>query len=352
MADPGRKTARDLTTLAEELEAEPHAFDYYSALRRIECLYQERPRLGTSKRPVDEPIRLAQEPALTFESASLTGFEPGMDGQPHRLLVRLLGLLGPNGPLPLHFTEYAKRRQRDYGDRTFAGFLDIFHHRMLSLFYRAWANNEPTISYDRPAADRFGDYVGSLAGLGMAELQKRDAIADQTKFYYCGRLSCQTRCAEGLQAVLTDFFNVPAGVEEFVGEWMDLPQQHICRLGMDRANGKLGESVVAGVKIWSGQHKFRIHLGPLGVEQYESFLPSGECIGRLVPLVRNYIGDELAWDVRLILKKKEVPSVRLNGASRLGWTSWMGERSSADDADDLVIDAFEWVVHPKEKEDN
>lgn len=280
---------------------------------------------------------------MTFEAASLTAFEPGRGGKPHRLIVRLLGLLGPNGPLPLHLTEYAQERKRDYGDSTFARFLDIFHHRMLSLFYRAWANNEPTVSFDRPEADRFADYVGSLEGLGMSALRKRDDISDQTKFYYSGRMSGQTKCAEGLQAVVTDYFDLEAGIEEFVGEWMRLPQQHICRLGTDKSNGTLGQSVIVGSRVWGSQHKFRIILGPLSAEDYVRLLPTGDRIRRLVTLVRNYVGDELAWDVRLILKREAVPAARLDGNSRLGWTTWLGERQREKDADDLVLNAFGYV---------
>jgi type VI secretion system protein ImpH len=344
MADTDRNTTHDLTNVVEALAQKPYTFGFYHALRLIECVYAQRPRLGTAKRPGDEPIRLGQEAALTFESASLTRFTPGNDDRPHRLAVRLMGLLGPNGPMPLHFTEYVQQRRRDHNDRTFVHFLDIFHHRMLSLFYRAWANNEPTVSYDRPEADRFGDYVGSLAGLAMDELHHRDAIADQTKRYYCGRLSGQTRCAEGLQAMLTDYFDVPVRIEEFVGEWIDLPREHICRLGIDKAGGNLGQSVVLGTKAFSCQHKFRIHLGPVPIQDYERFLPSGDRIGRLVPLVRNYNGDELAWDLRLILNQDQVPSTRLGGANRLGWTTWMGTRTDKSDAGDLILDAFNWVV--------
>lgn len=348
MAGTDRKKADDLTHLLKALEEKPYAFGFFSTLRRLECLYKERPRLGTSKRAADEPIRLSHEPALTFETSSLTAFKTATNGKAHRMSVRLLGLLGPNGPLPLHFTEYVKQRQRDYSDETFVHFLDIFHHRMLSLFYRAWANNEPTVSYDRPDADPFGNYVGSLAGLGMASLGNRDAIADQTKRYYCGRLASQTRCADSLQAILTDYFNVETRVEEFVGEWLELPHQHICRLGLDSASGQLGKSIVIGEKAWSCQHKFRVHLGPLSFNTYQRFLPAGDRIRRLVLLVRNYIGDELAWDLRLILECEQVPPTRLDGNCRLGWTTWMGERPTDRDAHDLVLDAFDWVHRNKD----
>jgi type VI secretion system protein ImpH len=334
MAGTDRKTAYDLAQLSETIKDKPHEFGFFAVLRLIECLYPERPRIGTSTRPVDDPIRLGQEPAMSFESASLTRFEAAEDTRPHRLTVRFLGLLGPNGPLPLHLTEYAQERLRQHGDRTFVRFLDIFHHRMLSLFYRAWANNEPTVSFDRPESDRFCDYVGSMAGLGMSALRKRDDIPDLTKFYYCGRLSCQAKCAEGLQDILNDYFELPVRIEQFVGEWLMLPTRNICRL------------VMVGLRVWGCQHKFRIALGPLSFGDYESLLPVGSRIGRLVALVRNYIGDELAWEVRLVLRRADVPAMRLNGACRLGWSTWLGQRPGEDDPDDLIFNTVAFVVRP------
>ena len=159
-------------------------FGFFQALRLIECLYRDAPRLGMSRRPGEDPVRLGQDTSMSFESASLSAFEPKTEGRTHRLLVRLFGLLGPNGPLPLHLTEYAQERLRKHKDPSFVRFLDIFHHRMLSLFYRAWANNEPTVSFDRPESDRFADYVGSLEGIGMPGVSRpgRNLRLDQASF--------------------------------------------------------------------------------------------------------------------------------------------------------------------------
>ncbi len=345
MGDTHRETSHYLEkNRLEPLSQRPHEHGFYHVLRLLEALYRERPRLGRSRRPADDPVRLSQEVAMTFESASLTSFKTGVDGAPHQLAVRLFGLLGPNGPLPLHLTEYVLARRRDHRDDTFEKFLNIFHHRMLSLFYRAWANNEPTVGRDRPGEDQFSAYIGPLLGLGGAPSKKTNDIPNETKYYYCGLLAAQTKCAHGLSSFITDYFKVPSRIEEFIGEWISLPEQYICRLGRDRINGTLGESVLLGSKVWSSQHKFRIHIGPLSLEEYRRFLPAGDRINRLVQLVRNYIGDELAWDVRLILKKEEVPAAGFNGRTRLGWTAWSGRRQSEKDADDLILDAFEWVV--------
>lgn len=349
MAGTDRKTAHDLAQLIEAVEEKPHEFGFFPLLRLIECLCADKPRLGKSLRPVEDPIRIGQEPATCFESASLTAFEAAKGARPPRLTVRCLGLLGPNGPLPLHLTEYALERRFRHGDRTFARFLDLFHHRMLSLFYRAWANTEPTVSFDRPESDRFSYYVGAFAGLGMSALRQRDPISDLTKLHYSGWLSGQTKCAEGLQEILSDYFDMPVCIEPFSGGWLTLPAESVCRLGLDPENGSLGRSTVCGSRVWDCQHKFRIILGPLGFGDYESLLPVGKRIGRLVALVRNYIGDDLLWDLQLILKRTETPVVRLNDKFRLGWTTWLGQRPSEKDPDDLTFNAVALLVRQPEE---
>ena len=149
MASPDR-TAAYAVELFEALRRAPHAFHFFQALRRLECLYRDQPRLGKSTQLADDPVRLAQEPSLIFAPATLATFEPGGDGKLPRLSEYFLGLFGPHGPLPTHLTEYARDRWRNHGDRTFAWFADVFHHRMLCLFYRAWADTQPTVSFDRP----------------------------------------------------------------------------------------------------------------------------------------------------------------------------------------------------------
>lgn len=340
MAGADRDTAQDIGRLISSLAQRPYEYGLFAFLRRFECLYPERPRLGRSHRPSQDPVRIGQEPATTFEPSNLTAFLPAQGDTPHRLTIRYPGLLGPNGPLPLHLTEHAQQRLERHRDATFIRFLDIFHHRMVSLFYRAWANAEPTVSFDRPKADRFADYVGALAGIGMSALRKRDDIADYTKYYYCGRFSVQTRSAEGLEDILGDYFQMPVRVEPFVGEWLNLPEESQCRLGRDPANGTLGDSAVLGGRVWECQFKFRIIVGPIGLKDYESLLPVGKRIRRLMAMVRNYIGDELAWDLKLILTRQAVPAARLSGGARLGWTAWLGKAPHAVDADDLVVDTF------------
>jgi type VI secretion system protein ImpH len=335
----GRET--DALAFFEALAEAPYRYDFYQTLRRLECLYSDNPRWGRALRPLDEPVRLGQEPDLSFAPAPLASFEPGQEGRTPRLQVRLFGLLGPNGPLPIHITEYARERLRHAGDPTLSRFLDLFHHRFLALFYRAWAQAQPHVNRDRPDADRFSVYVGAFVGAAPAAFRHRDAVPDVAKFFHVGALVRHVRNSEGLAAILQHFFRVPAQIEEFVGHWLSLGVGE--RTSLSREGATLGTGVVLGRRVWDRQHKFRIRLGALTLAQYKSLLPGGAPLEKLVDWVRFYLCFELDWDVRLVLEKNEVPRLKLGGGGRLGWTTWLGDRRAETDADDLCLDAEAFV---------
>ncbi len=324
-------------TLFEQLSENPHRFDFYQALRRFECEYPAQPRLGRASRTGQEAIRLGQDPSLAFAPASLASF--GRDGRftTPRLGVHLFGLLGPNGPLPLHLSEVVHERLHNENDTTLAAFLDLFHHRLLSLFYRAWADNQPTVSFDRPQQDRFGDYLGSLFGIGSPHLRQRDAMPDLAKLHFAGRFTCQTRHAEGLESMLKAFFRLPVRIDEFVGAWLELPTDSRCLLGHSRAVSSLGVTALLGARVWQPQQRFRIVLGPLGIADYRRMLPGGGSLRRLKAVVRNYVGEEQEWELQLVLRQREIPQPRLDGKTQLGWTSWLSQQPLGRDGDDLHL---------------
>jgi len=337
----------DPVALLDALGREPWAFDFYQALRRLEALHSDKPRFGEALRPADEPVRLGQDPSLAFAPSSLSAFAPGGPGEPDRLLVQFFGLLGPNGPLPLHLTEYARQRLR-LGDSTFARFLDVFHHRFLMLFFRAWAQAQPTVSLDRPRDDRFGQHFAALIGLGMPALRDRDTVPDFAKLHWGGLLARHVKNADGLRAVLCGYFHVPIQIEQFVGHWMPLPETERTRLGGQGC--ALGQDAVIGAQVYDRQHKFRVRAGPLSLAQYESFLPGGVNLRKMVDWIRFYLGFELVWDIQLVLERGGVPACRLGGSQRLGWSTWLGTRRVQQGADDVALDAegvlARFALHP------
>jgi type VI secretion system protein ImpH len=324
--------------LLRKLADEPHKFGFFQAVRLLENAHPGLPRIGTSLRLRDDPIRFGQAPSLSFAPATLARFKPGEGATPPLLQVRFFGLFGANGPLPLHLTEFARERsRRTPSDRALVRFLDMFHHRLLSLLYRAWAEAQPAVSLDRPDNDPFSRWVGSVAGYGQPTLTGRDSIPDGARLAAAGILGRAVHGAEGLERILNDFFRVPVRVHQWQPHWMRLPEEALSRIGLRNAPVGLGRNAVIGAKVWDCQTRFRVEIGPLTLDQYQRFLPGGESMKRLRDWVLNFIGYELSCEMHLVLKKEEVPAMRLGAAGALGWTSWLGPRRSDAPAADLVL---------------
>lgn len=338
--------SRALQQLFAEVEAQPWAFDFYALMRRIDALRPEHPPLGLGQRPSQEAVRLGQVPELDFAPAAISRFDHHGRSVPH-VGVRFFGLLGPHGPMPLHLTEYVRERLHQRADPTSSRFLDIFHHRMISLFYRAWAQSQPVVQQDRPLTDRYGAWLGATFGLNRLG-SGRDAIPDSAKLYQAGMIASRSRHPEALTKVLRQYFGVPVALEANVGQWLAIAGEDRSRLGFARnrpersqvPHAELGLSANAGHKVWDRQYKFRLRLGPLSLQQYEDFLPGGRAWQPLADWVRLLAGLDLGWDVQLVLKQAEVPKPHLDRRMRLGLTSWLGRRGRqppATDRDELKL---------------
>ena len=334
MATPSGNTSDNLS---QRLRQAPYGFDFYRAVRALEAQHPEYPRVGFSERLGQDFLRVGQQPSLAFAPSTLDRVEDAPGGAALRLLVNFLGLCGPNGPLPQHITEYARDRQRNAHDPTLVRFLDIFHHRMLSFFYRAWAANQKNVDFDRPDEVRFATYFGSLFGIGSPALRGRDAVPDVAKLFFTGRLSALGRNAEGLEAILADFFGLPVRVLQFVGHWVEIPRQNLCRLGASPDTGSLGVNAVAGSRKFEAQLKFRIRLGPMGLADLQRLLPGGKSFKRLKAWVLNYVDQEFLWDVQCSLRAAAVPTLQLGGGAQLGWTSWLKSEPFRQDTVDPIF---------------
>ena len=124
---------------------------------------------------------------------------------------------------------------------------------------------------------------------------------------------------------------MPVQLEEYVGQWLELPERS--QLGV-RAN-RLGMDLCLGRYVWDRQHKFRLCLGPLTLDQYHALLPGGQAFIELAAWVAEYLGQELDWDLNLILAQGQVPALQLNAGQRLGFDTWLGRPSH--DARDLKL---------------
>ncbi len=323
----------DLTQFAR-LSRSPQSYHLFHALRIIEAHHADMPRLGASRRPRQDPVRLGQEPELAFPAATVAALRPSRSGH-LKLVNRAFGLFGPNGPLPLHLTEYARDRQRNHRDGAIVAFADMLTHRLMSLFYRAWRTAQPAPNLDRPEDDGFARKVDALTGRASAAFQGRDAMPDAAKRNFAGHLSAGPKSAAALEAMLSAFFAAPVRVQQFVGSWLELEPDDRWQLG---AMAGLGRSTSIGGRVWSRSSKFRLQIGPLGIDDYRRLLPGQSALDRLEAIVRNHAGDALDWDVNLVLRAADVPQATLGGGTALGHTSWIGNRAAArGDAADLYL---------------
>ena len=340
MANQHRSSSNSLKRLST-LQREPEKFNFLSAIRILDGIFLDQPPTGTSNHPSTESVRIGQEATLNFSPRSIASFKTRtVDGR-YRLLTFFLGIFGPNGPMPVHLTDFAQQRIRHHQDETLSNFVDVFHHSMACFFYRAWAASQPTVHMDRPETDRFTMYVASLCGLGQSSLRQRDAMPDNAKLYFAAHLAASPKHSSGLTSILRSFFKANVEVIPFVSHWIKLPEDCYCKLGTTPDSGMLGINLTLGSRVKDCQQRFRVVLGPLGFEKFCQLLPYGSSMKRLRSIIDQYIGLELSWDVQLVLAREEVPRFTLGRQGQLGWTTWLASQRLQKDADQLVVDPYD-----------
>ncbi|WP_245258519.1 type VI secretion system baseplate subunit TssG [Methylosinus sp. LW4] len=335
-------------TYLEYLEAEPWRVDFFEMMRRIERSLGEasgeaeaRPRIGDSASRREETIEIdgkavalsfGQDPWMSFPGSNVARVEwreraPNADGEREaterserlHIVLKFLGMLGPQGALPLSVTEEAHgwSLQRD---PSFPHFLDIFNNRFLQLFYRAWADSRAIVQHDRPDCDRFRDYVNSTIGVGTRPFRELAATPKGISAY-AGLLGSRTKSGERLAGAIRGLFAVDVEIEQLVGGWLTIEESERSRLG--RKSCSLGGDVMLGASSFELDHKFRIRIFVEDMNRYRDFLPGGEDCHRLSDLLFFYIGEEMEWDVEISLPATQTTPIALGRAGELGWTSWI-----------------------------
>jgi type VI secretion system protein ImpH len=342
MATPGRTESSDLerSELARLLESEPYRFDFFQAVRLLERIAPERRPVGRFVKPATEAARFGARPALAFPASQIQSIQP-REGEPPFVEVNFMGVDGPLGVLPYAYTELILERLRQK-DTALRDFLDIFNHRIVSLFYQAWEKYRFTVAYERGELDRFSHHLLDLIGLGTAGLQKRQDTADDSLIYYSGLLGLNTRSAAALEQILSDYFDAPVSVEQFVGAWQPLEESNQCQLGEETGpSEQLGCGVVVGDEIWDQQSRVRLRLGPLTIDQYRNFLPGGDAWKELRAIARFFTRDEFDVEAQFVLRREDVPPCELAGESadapRLGWSTWVKSAPFDRDPDETVL---------------
>ncbi len=329
-------------TVFDEFPEDIIYYDFFSALHLLEKRHGT--RFGETSHPNEDPILLGQSPHISFAPTALDKIVKAKKTDNKCLNVFFFGLFGPNGPMPYHLTEevYTKLRRKEREPAQ--DFFNIFHHRLISLFYRAWANKEPTAQLNRNGNDNFQFYLGSIAGYGLPSLRGRDTFDDYSKAHFSGYLGGKIRHSEGLENIIQQLYGMPSKIIEFVGEWLGIEAEHQCNLREGRYARRLGVDTSLGKNSWQSQYKFQIQLGPLTLKEYEATLPGSKQLKLINETIKNYMRDEIQWEIILLLKKSEVPITKIGKYGRLGWTSWLTEKSISNTENSSEASQ---TIHPK-----
>lgn len=317
-------------------------FDFFELLRRLERGGRLFGHRGTPER---EPARLGQHVRLGFATQDVAEYRPGGGNHPDRITVANLGLLGPEGPMPLHLTRWVLDRlsQRWFAgagaeqtsDTTFVDFVNILQHRMMALFYRAWADAHPGVQAERGPAGRLHAMLAAMAGIGLAgtgNLEEPDL--DAVRLRQAAALAVQADGPERLTLFLSEAFQVPVRLREFVASWLVIPAALQTRLG--KAHAGLGRGATIGPRVFSRQSRVEIEIGPLDLNTYKSFLPGSRRLASLKRAVRDLMGETLDVDLRLVLARADIPPARL-GEAALTRTAWLAPPLERDDARDMRL---------------
>jgi type VI secretion system protein ImpH len=349
--------------LAEQLSQEAHRFDFFQAVRIMERIAAEKSPSGEGGHPVgrdfaprQEAVRFRVVPSQNFPPGEIVEVRPAANEQrsplaPPEMIVAFLGLTGPAGVLPRHYTSLLIERVRakDYALRDL---LDAFHHRLISLFYRAWEKYRFPFAYERLALeeqsnkeDPFTESLYCLLGFGTGKLRGRMNFDDEAFLYYGGFFAHFPRNALSLEAMLADYFEQSVRVLQFQGQWLYLSRDDQSALPNDRMpdglNCQLGRNVIVGERVWDVEGKFRVRIGPLGISDFRRFMPDGDAIRPLSQMIRTYAGAQFDFDVQPVLKAAEVPWCQLGGEGAspalLGWNAWIRCNEFEKDVDDAVF---------------
>jgi type VI secretion system protein ImpH len=323
---------------ARRLKTGIGAPDFWAFVRAVENANFAKPRLGKAKNPKDENIRFGQQPYLHFPATDIAEIIEGgrVAGVDATVILYFFGLLGVNGPMPLEFTSYVFRRSHNHFDNTWRRFLDIIHHRFMTLYYRAHASNQQAICFDRKDDDPLSYIVKSLSGFspsgeikgemhgGMSERQELTVLRS------AGQFSFSAKNGRGLEDMLRRLFKFKLTVREFIASTGDIPQGNRALLG--KKNATLGLNVQIGSMFLSITGKFEIHIGPLSFDEYRSFMSGRNGAPLLIESVSLYLDRPLEYAMVFSIFTLSIPLAQLGfdiegarwDAPQLGYTCWIG----------------------------
>jgi len=329
-------------TPLERLAAEPERFSFDAAVRL----------LAAHRRTAEmaEAARFHVPHGLAYPSGDVVRYAPAA-GQAPGLAVGLIGLTGPAGVLPRHYSEAVVQQVRGRA-RALPDFLDMLAQRLIAHF--AEAGTKYRIQRAADAASLRGEEERSpiahallaFAGHATPHLVERLEAGADPLIHYAGTYAARPRSAERLRALVSDWLGQPVEVVQFAGAWLPLPTEQRTRLPVGIGSGqfgRLGVDAAIGVRAWDASARVVLRLGPLSAPGFDSLLPDRPALARMVSLVRAFLGFETGFAVNPVLAADAIAPLRLDAAAdpapRLGWNTWLPAARRDGDGSEAVFEA-------------
>ncbi len=317
-----------MSGLKQKLLQQGYAFEFFQAVRLLEALHPQGPPVGGPGPFSKEGIQLRPSRSLAFPAGDLQRIEQYREGDREvwRITQNFMGLYGVNSPLPPHIPEMIAQAYQD--PDPLRDLLDLFNHRLVSLYYRAWKKNHPAASMDPAAPDRLTVALCALIGQEPGSPEQDWTVAPQRLVRYAGLLMGRNRPIGGLEAIISDYFGIQSvKVHPFLQRRVRLHPWETSRLGAPGRNNRLGRSLVLGEWVDDRAGQFRLSLGPLPLDIFQKLQPGQAAFNELVFLVDFYTRHQLDFQLELILDRENVKPLVLSAREKsnpLGRYSWLG----------------------------
>jgi len=314
--------------LTERLLKEGRRYSFFQLVQLLQRDAPGAPRVGEQGPASEERLRFRPALDLAFPDADIAGLEVVADpwSGRERLVIEttFLGLYGTVSPLPNYYTEEMIHEVSE--ESLERPFIDLFHHRIISLFYRCWEKYRYYIQFRTRGADPFSRRFLCLLGLGVAAPSEESAVPAVRLLRYAGLISKKPVSAAAIRGALSDYFEgIPVEVTCCVTRWVTIP--HDLRNSLGVAHCSLATDLHAGEQVEDRSGRFRITLGPMGLTAFVRLLPGGDDFSAVDEVSRLFTIDHLQYELELILRRAEIPEIRLAQDSlgtRLGQTTWLG----------------------------
>jgi type VI secretion system protein ImpH len=325
-----------LALIRQLLEA-PQRFEFFQAVRLLENAAAH----GGGKHAVGGAIRYSGSHAMHFSGADIAAISALPVGEDHdgalwSMRVNLLTLTGSAGVMPHHYSELLLQRLRAR-DETLRDFFDLFNQRTIALFFQAWQKYRLPFVYEshrrqqRRGRDPITQALSALVGIGTPQLSERLPLDEEALIGFGGVFGRLVKSAVALENMLRQYLQLDIKIEQFRGQWQELPEDLRSRLpggGFTGMNNALGINAMLGAHCWQIQSKFRVRIRNLTYAQLMELAPGSARMHNLKTLTQLVAGTELDFDIVLETAREDLPPLQLQDTQQpfqplLGWNTCM-----------------------------